>query len=482
MKSSFDNKIFSATKWSAIAEVTAKITAPITNMILARLLTPNEFGIVAAITIIISFADIFTDAGFQKFVIQHEFYDENILNKYSDVAYTANMLLSLLIYFIIFICRHKLAVLIGCSEAYNGIAVAAMTVLCTSFSSVIIARFRRELNFKPLFFIRLSGALIPLVITVPLAFVLKSYWAIVIGNVFQQFFIATVSVKLSVYKPRIKVDIKLFSEMLSFSLWNLMETLSIWFAGQANVFIVASVLNSYYLGLYKVGMSTINSYMSIITATITPVLFSALSRVQKDKIAYKNTFNKFQKVIAVFVLPMGAGMFLYRDLMVGILLGTQWKEISDFMGLWALMSALTITYSNTSCEVYRSMGKPKISFFLQMIYLVIYVPAIYYAACKGFYTLCWVACVVRGVPVIFDFVMLHKKFEIMITNVIKNTGVQIVATCVMVMVGVLSRKYVKGITDEMLSIFVCGVSYIFIILLFPSMRKELVTMKKRVWN
>ncbi|HFR3715342.1 TPA: oligosaccharide flippase family protein, partial [Streptococcus suis] len=101
MQNNFNNKIMNATKWSVVAEITAKIAGPVINIILARLLTPSEFGVVASITIITSLADIFTDAGFQKFVVQHEFDNDDILNKYSDVAFTSNAVLSVIIYCII---------------------------------------------------------------------------------------------------------------------------------------------------------------------------------------------------------------------------------------------------------------------------------------------------------------------------------------------------------------------------------------------
>lgn len=363
-----NNKIINATKWSMLAEITAKLAAPLVNLVLARLLSPNEFGIVASITIITSFADIFTDAGFQKFVIQHEFNNDNTLNQYSDVAFTSNTILSIIIYIIIFTFRHSLAVAIGCPEVSFGLAVAALTVLCTSFSSIAIARFRRDLDFKPLFYIRLGSSLIPLFITVPLAFLMKNYWALVIGTVAQQLFIAVLSIALSKYNPHLRLNKKMFQDMFGFSMWNLCESISFWFAGQANIFIVAGALNSYYLGLYKTGMSTINSYLAIITAAITPILFSTLSRVQNNKELYNKTFDKFQQTMALFVLPMGVGIYLYRYLVVQILLGSQWTEIADFMGLWAVMSSITITYSNTACEVYRSKGKPKVSFGLQMFY------------------------------------------------------------------------------------------------------------------
>ena len=74
--SELNSKIVKATKWSTITEIVAKLITPITSMVLARLLTPEAFGVVATLTMVITFAEIFTDAGFQKYLIQHEFRDK----------------------------------------------------------------------------------------------------------------------------------------------------------------------------------------------------------------------------------------------------------------------------------------------------------------------------------------------------------------------------------------------------------------------
>ena len=95
MPNDLNRSIARATKWSVLAELFSKISPPIVNMVLARLLVPEAFGIVASIAIITSFADIFTDAGFQKYIIQHEYDDETHLNLSLNVAFTSNFCLSM---------------------------------------------------------------------------------------------------------------------------------------------------------------------------------------------------------------------------------------------------------------------------------------------------------------------------------------------------------------------------------------------------
>ena len=258
--------------------------------------------------------------------------------------------------------------------------------------------------------------------------------------------------------------------MLSFSAWNLCETLSIWFAGQANIFIVARVLDTYYLGLYRTGMTTINSYMALFTSAITPVLFSSLSRVQNDTDKFMQIFNRFQKLLSLVVIPMGVGIFINRQIAVQILLGSTWEEVTDFMGLWALVSSLTIAFSNMASEVYRSKGMPKISFYIQVAYLAIYIPTIYISAKIGFESLCIVSCMVRLIPVVADLIVLNCLFKISIKNVIDNVSSVFFATGIMTLASWLSHGPTGSVIRQFANIILCILVYTLIILLNKSNR------------
>ena len=94
-----------AVTWSLLTQVFSKLVSPITNMILARLLAPEAFGAIATINVVIAFAETFTDAGFQKYIVQHEFSDENELDKSTNVAFWTNMFVSLFFIIVIYDIR-----------------------------------------------------------------------------------------------------------------------------------------------------------------------------------------------------------------------------------------------------------------------------------------------------------------------------------------------------------------------------------------
>lgn len=82
-----NNKISTATRWSFLTQLLSKLLTPITNMILARILVPNVFGVIATITMITSFADLLTESGFQQYLIQKDFQNEEKIKECANIAF-----------------------------------------------------------------------------------------------------------------------------------------------------------------------------------------------------------------------------------------------------------------------------------------------------------------------------------------------------------------------------------------------------------
>lgn len=384
MSESLNTKVKTATKWSTIGEVAAKLVTPISSMVLARLLTPEAFGVVTTLTMIITFAEIFTDAGFQKYLIQHEFTDDRDRDESTNVAFWSNLVMSLLIWGIIIIFANPLAALMGNPGLGHVLIVACVSIPLAAFSSIQMALFKRDLDFRTLARVRIISTLIPLLVTVPLAFWLRSYWALVIGTITVNLVNAVLLTVFSKWKPRWFYSIAKFKEMFSFTVWSMIEAVSIWLTAYVDVFIVGTMLSQYYLGLYKTSSTLVGQIMGLITAITTPILFSALSRLQNDEKEFQRLFFRFQKLVGLLVIPIGVGIFIFSDLVTELILGSQWTEASGFVGLWALTSAVTIVLSHYSSEVYRAKGKPKLSVLAQVLHIVVLWPVVLIAVKYGF--------------------------------------------------------------------------------------------------
>ena len=467
------NKVAHATKWSAITEIVAKLILPITNMVLARLLAPEAFGVVATITMIVSFAEIFTDAGFQKYLVEREFKNDEDREQSTTVAFWSNFILSIILWIIIGIFSEPLAVVVGNPGLGNVITIACSSIPLAAFSSIQMALYKRDFDFKTLFKVRIAGILVPVVVTIPLALWLRSYWALVIGTIVTNFVNAVVLTLYSKWKPRLFYSFAKLKEMLSFSIWSMVEAISIWLTGYVDIFIIGVYLNEYFLGIYKTSMTTVGQITSLITAATTPILFSALSRLQNDRGAFKQMFFKFQKLVGLLVIPLGVGMFCFRDLVTDILLGSQWKEAANFIGLWGLTSAVTIVLSHYSSEIYRSLGRPKLSVLAQVLHIIVLCPAMLIAVRYDWSAIYITRSIVRLELVLVNLVIMYFAVRISPWQMIGNVMPSLVAATIMGVIGSVLVSINPSMLWAILSVVICIVVYFVVIWQFKNERQEL---------
>jgi PST family polysaccharide transporter len=473
-------KILNATKWATITEVAAKVVSPVTIMVLARILTPEAFGVVATVTMIISFADMFTDAGFQKYLVQHEFKDEDEKRKNTNVAFWTNLGISFFLWGLIALFCKPIATLVGNPGLGSVISIACVQLPVTSFSSIQMALYRRNFDFKTLFWARLISICIPFVVTIPLALSGLSYWALILGTICGNLSNAVILTFKSDWKPKWFYSERILKEMLSFSIWSLIEAISIWLTVWVDAFIIGSVLNVYYLGLYKTSTSMVNSLLALITAATTPVMFSALSRLQSDSEQFNSMFFKMQRLVSVLVFPLGVGVFLYSDLATQIILGGKWNEASGIIGIWALTSAIMIIFDHYCSEVYRAKGRPKLSFLAQVLHLVVLVPICVISSKYGFWTLIYARSWIRLEGILVNFFLMKMIIGFPVLKMVRNVFPTAISAVVMGMIGYSLQQLSDGVVWSFVSIIICAASYFGLIYLFPNVRKEIAEIVKRL--
>ena len=473
-QNNINKKAGKAVKWSFITEMASKIVMPVVNMVLARLLTPEAFGAVATINLVVTFAEIFTDAGFQKYIVQHEFESEEEKDRSTNVAFWTNTLVSLVFIIAIVIARNPLAALVGSPKLGNAIALSSLNILIVTFCSTQTAIHRRNMDFKKLFYAKMCTLFIPAVVTVPLAFFLRSYWALLIGTMATNLVNAIALASLSKWRPSFSFDCVAFKNMFSFSMWILADAVLVWLTSYIGTFIVGRYLDDYHLGLYKTSISTVNTITSLFSSSIAPVMFSNLSRCQNDDAQMKKTFYTYQRLAGAALIPLGVGMFLYRDLLRAILLGDQWVDATEFLGIWGFLSSITIIFSNFCSTYYRSAGKPKLSMISQVIYLCVLIPALFFSVKISFRALYYARSLATVFAVILSFIIMRIVFKFKIHQTIFNVLPIVISSLFMGAVALGLQQLGSSLVWQIISVLICIVAYFtFLLFFFPKIRKEL---------
>lgn len=466
-----NSKILNATKWSAITEILSKLVTPITSMVMARLLTPEAYGVVATFSIIIAFAEIFSDAGFQRYLIQHEFENEEERYRCTNVAFWSNLVLSFFLWGLIAILNNPLAELVGSPGLGLVLIVTCAGIPLTGFCSIQMALFKRDFDFKTLFWRRLVSLLIPIFLTIPLAIWLRNYWALVIGNLAANVANAILLTFRSNWKPRRFYSFAVLKSMLSFCIWSLVDAILVWATSYADIFFIGKVLNTYYLGLYRTSISIVGQIVSLITAIVLPVIMPSLSRLQDDIPEMRRTLLKFQKTTGLVLLPLGVGVFVFSDLITEIMLGNQWMEAAGFLGLWGLMEAVTVIFARFCSPVYPAIGKPRISVIVQISHLVVLIPAIIISGQYGFRALYITRSLVRLELVLVNLIAVYIMIKQSPWKMLINILPEICGSVIMGSVAWILLTANSGVILSIVWVAICIVIYLISLLfLFPKER------------
>lgn len=480
--SELSNKVAKATKWSAYAEIIGKLVGPITTMVLARVLIPEAFGVVTTLTMIIAFAEIFTDAGFQRYIIQHEFKSDEDKDKSINVAFWSNLIMSLLLWGLIAIFAEPLATLVGNPGLGIVLVVACASIPLEAFSSIQMAVFKRSLDFKSLFYRRLVAVAIPLFITIPLALCLRSYWALVFGTIAVNLSNAIILTLQSPWKPRFYYSFARLKEMLSFSVWSMFDAILIWATNYIEIFFIGCMLSTYYLGIYKTSMTTVTQFTSVITSAILPVIMPALSRTQHDYAAMREILLKIQKYLGILLLPIGFGIFMFSQLITDILLGSQWQEAVPFIGIWGLMEVITVVFQRICSNIFPAIGKPRISVTVQVLHLVVLIPAVYISIGYGFSVLFYTRAFIRLEGVLVSVIFAHVAIKLSFTSMVKNLIPEFLACVLMCIVAAFLLGINRSMVCSVLWIILSACMYACVLYLFPQERVIIKGLKSKLFR
>lgn len=423
------NSIVTSIKWSSFGEIGAKLITPISSMILARLLAPDAFGVLAVCNMIISFAEILADAGFGKYIVQAEFENEKTLNKYASVAFWAHLCVALSLWGIIAINARYISEFLGIGNNYLVIQVATVQLIIMSMISTQLGLLRRKFQFKKTFIVRISTVICSLCITIPLAIVYKSFWALILGNLCGSFISMIILIFLSGWLPERFFSWMYFKNMFSFSFWSLCEGLAHWFIFWVDIFIITQSFSTYYVGLYKNSTAIMYSCIGTITAAMSPVLLSTLSRL-KGSPEHSSIFISIERIFIFICMPICILIAFNREIVTEIILGGKWMEASPIIGLWAIMLGINVFIYSFPAEVFKSLGKPKYLFIYQVSFLICLIPICTISANHGFWPFVYsrAYCIILQVFLFMLFAKLYLKWDIkwlfneLSSSIIASTG------------------------------------------------------------
>jgi lipopolysaccharide exporter len=362
--------------WMVLARALDRSIGLASTIILARLLVPEDFGLVAMATALLALLEVFGAFGVDMALIQNT----SATDRHLDTAWTFNViqgaafglaLLALAGPAADFYSEPRLQAIILCLAAGS---------LIQGFENIGTVMFRKELRFQQEFTLLFCRRLAGFLVTIPVAFVLRSYWALVAGMLMGRVAAVALSYALHEYRPRF--SFAALRELLHFGKWLVVSNTLYFITSRCADFVIGKTSGAHALGLFNLSYEISNLPTSDLIAPINRAIFPGYAQKANQLDALRDTYLQVIGVVALLAVPAGVGIAAVAEILVPVVLGPKWVEAVPAMTALSFFGVLLALKTNNH-YVYLALGKSRIPALLALLQLVILLPLVVVGSMRG---------------------------------------------------------------------------------------------------
>ena len=354
----------------------------ISTLVLARLLAPEHFGIVALVTIALQFFELLVEIGNQQYIVQKETLDDEDLN----TAWSMDILIKSGVAVLVIASSPALAAWFEEPLLTAALAVASLALPIRALKSPGMMRLAREINYRPLFRLTLWQKGLSFITVITIALVHPSHWAIIIGNLVSAAILAVGSYRVDHHRPR--WTLARFRQQWGFSQWLLMRGLLGFTRSQIDNLMVSRFFGTTQLGGYNLvrEVSLLPALSAIIPMSEPLLAAIAEVKARPEALAYRIQFSL--ALMVSLLTPLSVYIFLFPELIVLTLLGDQWTEYASLLRPFSLFF-FTFCLFALLTDAVIAMGRVRALFLFDLVSTGIIIGALWYFGQAGLESMAW---------------------------------------------------------------------------------------------
>lgn len=362
MPTSLKQKVFSGVFWQGLSNVGNYGLGFILSVILARLLTPEDFGVVAVIGVFTALFGVFIDSGFSSALVQKKDLQEEDCSS----VFFLNLVMGGILYALLFAAAPWIADFYARPELTSYIRVLALTMIISSFSLVQGTMIYRKMLFHLNFRISLISLCISGVVGVGLAYHGYGAWALIVQQLLKAVLTCILQWYWGKWRPVMGIDFQRLRSMFQFG-WKLFCS-GLLDCAYNNTYpiLIGKLFNLSTLSYYNRGNHIPSLGMSIINSTLGSVLFPAFSSIQNDREKMRFVMRKALKSIMFLVIPCMTLLFVIAEPLVRILYGEQWLPSVPFLQIFCIVFLFWPLHT-TNLQLLTACGRSDVFLILEII-------------------------------------------------------------------------------------------------------------------
>ncbi len=354
------------TLWKFVERVGSQVVSFVVQIVLARILMPDEFGLIALVTIFIALFDVFVSNGLATALIQKKSIDEEDCSS----VFTANVALSILLYILLFICAPFLSQFYENDTLTPIIRVLGFSLILSSIKSVQQAIVSKRLQFRLFFYATISGTIVSAIVGVIMDLRGAGVWALVAQYLVKSFVDICVLFVTMKWKPQIYISISRIKPLFNYGWKILLSAFIDSIAQNIRDMIIGKMYSPRDLAYYNRG-KMFPTLVSVDTmASLEAVLFPIVSSVQDDKLYVKQIVRRFVKDSSYILIPLLIGLAIIAEPLVRVVLTDKWLPCVPYLQIFCVAFCFKPLHM-ANMQMIKAVGRSDITLKMEVIKKVV---------------------------------------------------------------------------------------------------------------
>lgn len=371
--------------WSCGERIMAQLVSLIVSIVLARLLDPENYGVISIVMIFITLCDAIVTGGFGNSIVQKKDADELDVN----TMLICSVATSLLLYIALFFAAPFIAGFYQMEIIRPIIRMLGLRLLISGVNSIQRAWIQKRMLFKRFFISTSFGTIISAVVGISMAYMGVGAWALVgqyLTNSFVDTFVLFIT---NDWRPKLQFSFDRAKQMLSYGWKVLLTTVVYTVEGDLRSLIIGKKFGSADLAYYDQGKKFPNLLVSNINTSISNVMFPALSQCQDDRVKLKRMCRRAVKTGIYLLAPLLIGLIGVADTFVIAVLSEKWAPCIPYLRILTLVF-LVRPFTTTCQQSILSVGRSDVTLKIEVVVNVVAIGILFFAV-FGMENVLWVA-------------------------------------------------------------------------------------------
>ena len=330
------SKVVKGAVWTLLEKLSTQVVGFVVSMILARLLTPDDYGTVALTTIFFAVAGVLVDGGFGNALIQKKDADDLDFNS----VFYLNVCVSLVVYVVLFLVAPSIARFYQTPELTSILRIAAIGLIFNAITAIQNAELTKKMLFHLSFRVSLITCLTSAVCGVTLAFLGYGVWAIVWSTLISGFMGVIARWFIIAWRPRLMFSFNRLKPLFSYGWKMATSSLLASVFSNLNGVLIGKFYSRSDLAFVNKGYALPSLAMNQVDETLGRVSFPALVLLQDDKVKLREAMRRMMRCSTFLVFPLMVGIAMCSHSLIRLLFGAQWTPASPYMMLACFTFAL----------------------------------------------------------------------------------------------------------------------------------------------